>query len=170
MGKTEVKKKQISGVFTLPKWMVGIKAKEPEGNYTPDQISNLMEINLLLNDSNPDCLRECVSGLVTKVPLKNQQMLKTILSISDDQVLLTKVNEFIDKVNAVLVQFQKDVLDHAEPSKEELPAGGLEVEPSGDSSNAGSAYSGDWEDSSDFRRKPSSRGVRALRSAKRQSS
>lgn len=159
-----MKKKQPSNVFTLPNWMVGLKAREPEGTYTPDQVSAVLEMNLLLN-GDVESLRASIQTLIPLVPLKRQQTLKAFLSAPDCDII-TVVQAFIEMVNIKLAPILKEAA-HVEPRKEELPAGGLDVEPGGESvvHSDGSDWGGDWD--SPCQPRPSSRGLRALRSAKR---
>lgn len=156
-----MKKKQPSNVFTLPNWMIGLKAREPEGTYTPDQVSAVLEMNLLLN-GDVESLRASIQTLIPLVPLKRQQTLKAFLSAPDCDII-TVVQAFIDMINIKLIPILKE-LQHAEPREEEFPAA-----TSGESSDAGLTHVGDWEDDSDLRSKPSTRGRRALRASKRQS-
>ena len=145
-------------MFTIPKWMTGLKAREPEGTYTPDQVTAVLELNILFNDGDAQSLRDSISGLVPKVPLKHQKVLKAFLAM-DTANMLVAVNEFITKVNLSLVQFIKEKAD----VREEQP-----VEPGGESDlrSDGSDWGDDWDRPSGP--KPSTRGLRALRATKRQ--
>lgn len=154
-----MKKKQPSNVFTLPNWMIGLKAREPEGTYTPDQVSAVLEMNLLLN-GDVESLRASIQTLIPLVPLKRQQTLKAFLSAPDCDII-TVVQAFIEMVNIKLAPILKEAA-HVEPREEELP-----VEPSWENRpDAGDEWG--IHDGS-IRGKPSSRGLRALRAAKRQS-
>ena len=148
--------KERSNVFTIPNWMKNLKVREPEGSYTPDQVSTVLAMNLLLNGDAPS-LRDCVKGLVPKVPLKHQKVLKAFLAM-DDNSLLKSVNEFIAKVEASLAQ---SIQEKTDVRLEEC------VGTSGQSDMRSDG--GDWGDSWDRsgRHKPSTRGLRAVRAAKR---
>ena len=145
-------------MFTLPKWMTGLKVREPEGTYTPDQVTAVLELNLMLNDSDVVSLRACIKDLVSKVPLKRQKVLKAFLDMEASKMLVA-VNEFIAKVNLSLAQFIQEKVD---VRIEQC------VEPCGESDLRGT--SSDWGDDWDRPSgpKPSTRGLRAVRAAKRQ--
>ena len=139
--------------------MTGLKAREPEGTYTPDQVTALLEMNILFNDSDVVSLRACIKDLVPKVPLKRQKVLKAFLDMEASK-MLAAVNEFIAKVNASLVQFIQEKTDARLEEQLVIPRGESPV-PSTD---------GDWGDDWDrpSQPKPGSRGLRALRATKRQ--
>ena len=159
-----MKKKQPSNVFTLPNWMTNLRAREPEGTYTPDQVSAVLEMNLLLN-GDVESLRASIQTLIPLVPLKRQQTLKAFLSAPDCDII-TVVQAFIEMVNIKLAPILKEAA-HVEPRKEELPPPGFTPEFGRESSDAWQSTDGDWEDDCDLRCKPSTRGLRALRRAKR---
>lgn len=153
-------KKKPSNKFIVPKWMIGLKAREPEGTYTPDQVAAVLEMNLLFN-GDVESLRTGIQTLIPLVPLKRQKTLKAFLDAQDSNIVEV-VTAFITEVSIKLAPILKEV-QHVQP--EEQPAGtsGQSPVPSTDSE-----WGDDWDRPSE--RKPSSRGLRALRSAKRQSS
>lgn len=162
-----MKKKQPSNVFTLPKWMTNLRAREPEGTYTPDQVSAVLEMNLLLN-GDVESLRASIQTLIPLVPLKRQQTLKAFLSAPDCDII-TVVQAFIEMVNIKLAPILKEAA-HVEPRKEELPAGGFSSPASGPSEHHESHLPEDWGDDDwggPRGPKPSTRGLRALRASKR---
>ena len=136
--------------------MLNLRVREPEGTYTPDQVAAILEMNLLLN-GDVDSLRASIQALIPLVPLKRQQTLKTFLAAPDCDII-TVVQAFIELVSLKLAPILKEAT-HVE-QHEILPA-----RPSGESSGT------TWDDSMDTSRvrgKPSTRGHRALRAAKRQ--
>lgn len=150
--------KQPSNVFTIPNWMKNLKVREPEGSYTPDQVAAVLEMNLLFN-GDVASLRASIQTLIPLVPLKRQPTLKAFLSAPDEDII-TVVQAFIEMVNLKLAPILKEAT-HVK-QREELPA-----EPSGESVMSGpdDDWGDDWDRSS--KRKPSSRGLRAVRAAKR---
>lgn len=152
-----MKRRGPSNVFTVPKWMTGLQTKAPEGTMTPDQVAQSLEMCILINDGDLTSLRNCIAGLTVKVPLKHQPFVRA-LGIGD---VMANVQALISKSNEKLAQLPKEA--PIEPRREEIP-----VCTGGSSDDAWSTNSGDWEDDSDIRRKPSTRGQRSLRAAKRQ--
>ena len=110
-----MKKKGTSNVFTVPKWMAGLKAKAPEGTMTPDQVAQSLELNILLNNGDLTALRDCIAGLTIKVPLKNQQFVRA-LGTGD---VLENVQALINKSNEKLALIPKEA--PIEPRREEVP-------------------------------------------------
>jgi hypothetical protein len=139
--------------------MRNLRVVEPEGAYTPDQVSTVLAMNLLLNGDAPS-LRDCVKGLVPKVPLKHQKVLKAFLAM-DDSSLLESVNEFIAKVEASLAQSIQEKID-VRLEECVVTRGESHIDADQLSTNWGND---DWDRSG--RSKPSTRGLRAVRAAKR---
>lgn len=156
-------KKGPSNVFDLPKWMSNLRAREPEGTRTPDQVASSLELSNLIHGPSVERLESIVLAAIPTVPLKRQPYLRALLQGD----VVANCQAFIDLVNTQLAFIPKEEPIHAEPAKEELPAGGLDVEPGGESvvHSDGSDWGGDWD--SPCQPRPSSRGLRALRSAKR---
>jgi len=138
--------------------MKNLQVLPPSGSMTPDQLAETIELNLLLNDGDLTSLKDCITGLISKVPLKHQPFVR-LLMVGD---VMVNVQNLIRKSNERLALIPKEA--PIEPRREEVsPTAG------GSSNDAGPAIFADWEDDSDLRRKPSTRGLRALRAAKRQS-
>lgn len=156
-------KKKPSNVFNIPKWMQNLKVVEPSGNKTPDQVSVTLELNMAFNDNSVDKLRDCIKDQIPLVPLKHQKMLKAFLAMNDASLVIG-VSAFIQQCNFMVAELKAKEAP-IEPTREELP-----VEPSGESVCGGVQLSSDW-DSEDWGGesgpKPSSRGNRAVRAAKR---
>lgn len=145
-----------SNVFVVPNWMKNLQVLPPSGSMTPDQLAETIELNLLLNGGDLTSLKDCITGLISKVPLKHQPFVR-LLMVGD---VMVNVQNLIRKSNERLALITKEA--PIEPRTEELPAGsGWESPvPSTDS-----GWGDDWDRSG--KPKPSSRGLRALRSAKR---
>lgn len=158
-----MKKKGPSNVFDLPKWMSNLRAREPEGTRTPDQVASSLELSNLIHGPSVERLEAIVLAAIPTVPLKRQPYMRALLQGD----IVANCQVFIDLVNTQLALIPKEEPVHAEPTKEELPAEGFDVESSGESvvHSDGSDWGGDWDSPSEPR--PSSRGLRALRSAKR---
>lgn len=146
-----------SNVFSVPKWMTGLQAKAPEGTMTPDQVAQSLEMCILINDGDLTSLRDCIAGLTVKVPLKHQPFVRA-LGTGD---VMTNVQALISKSNDKLAQLPKEA--PIEPRREEVP-----VRSGGQGSEIPLYEWGDHDDTGDLRRKPSTRGQRSLRAAKRQ--
>lgn len=145
--------------------MRNLRVREPEGTYTPDQVAAVLEMNLLFN-GDVESLRASIQTLIPLVPLKRQQTLKAFLNAPDCDIV-TVVQAFIEMVNLKLAPILKEAA-HVE-QREELPVGtsGDSVLDNNRPIDSGWGDDDDWDRS--HRPKPSTRGLRALRSAKRQS-
>ena len=152
-----MKKKGPSNVFVVPSWMKNLQVLPPSGSMTPDQLAETIELNLLLNGGDLTSLKDCITGLISKVPLKHQPFVR-LLMVGD---VMVNVQNLIRKSNERLAHITKEA--PIEPRTEEVPDL---------ASSSGGSYAGDeWgiHDGS-VPGRPSSRGLRALRAAKRQSS
>lgn len=154
------KRKKPSNVFDIPKWMQNLRVVELSGNKTPDEVAFSLEFNMAYHNNDVARLRVVIKEQIPLVPLKHQKMLKAFLAM-DDAPMVIAVVAFIEKCNQLVAQLKE------EQHVEEQPAGGLAPPASGES--AGSGPSGDWGDDWDSPRrfKPSTRGNRAVRAAKR---
>ena len=150
-----MRKKGPSNVFDLPKWMSNLRAREPEGTRTPDQVASSLELSNLIHGPSVERLETIVLAAIPTVPLKRQPYLKALLKGD----VVANVQAFIDMVNTQLAALPKEVPD-VEPRKEELPV-----------PTSGESPSDDWDewgvDDGRVRGKPSTRGRRALLAAKR---
>lgn len=133
--------------------MKNLRARVPEGTYTPDQVAASLELNLLLN-GDVTSLRNGITTLISLVPAKRQGILKAMLTEKDD-IIIPSVQAFIEEVNAKLAPVLKELEQQATPVEPvEIPQPVV--------------YEGDeWDRPTG--RKPNSRESRALRKAKRQS-
>lgn len=139
--------------------MSNLRAREPEGTRTPDQVASSLELSNLIHDPSSEKLESIVLAAIPTVPLKRQPYLRALLKGD----IVANCQAFIELVNNQLSLIPKEETAYAEPRKEELPAeSSWESRP-----NAGDEWG--VHDGS-LRGKPSSRGRRALLAAKRQSS
>lgn len=153
-------KKERTNVFTIPAWMKNLRAHEPSGTRTPDQVASSLELSILIHGPDKDLLEEIILKAVPTVPLKRQPFLQALLKGD----VVANCQAFIDQVNTQLAQLPQEI-KHVERQPETEP-----VCTGGESRATGHTAIPEWEDDdSDLRRKPSSRGLRALRAAKRQS-
>lgn len=154
-----MKRRGPSNVFTVPSWMKNLQAKGPEGTMTPDQVAKSLELNILFNNGDLTKLKNCIATLTPKVPLKNQPFMRA-LGTGD---VWANVQALIDKSNEKLALLTKEA--PIEPRRETVAA-----ESGGESHDDQIQLPGDWGDDvgdRPDRSKPRSRGVRALRAAKR---
>ena len=149
-------KKGPSNVFVVPSWMKNLQVLPPSGSMTPDQLAESIELCLLLNGGDLTILKDCITGLICKVPLKNQPFVRHLL-VGD---VMANVQNLIRKSNEKLALITKEA--PIEPRTEEVPdlASGQS-----DSHSPVVEWGSDWDSPSGP--KPRSRGLRALRSAKR---
>ena len=143
--------------------MSNLRVREPEGTRTPDQVASSLELSILIHGPSVERLEAIVLAAIPTVPLKRQPYMRALLQGD----IVANCQAFIDLVNTQLALIPKEEPVHAEPTKEELPAEGFDVE-SGGEGNRSHGYvdsDADWDSPSQPR--PSSRGLRALRSAKR---
>lgn len=143
--------------------MSNLRAREPEGTRTPDQVASSLELSNLIHGPSVERLEAIVLAAIPTVPLKRQPYMRALLQGD----IVANCQAFIDLVNIQLAIIPKEEPVHAEPTKEEFPAGGFDAEFSGESPvpSTVSDWGDDWDSPSQPR--PSSRGLRALRSAKR---
>lgn len=145
-------------MFTLPKWMTNLRAKEPEGTRTPDQVASSLELSLLIHND-VGMLKDLIAELVPQVPLKRQPVIRALLTGD----VLANVQVFIDKSNIALAQLQpQEAPKHDEPEPPAI---------SGQSPTDHDAHPvSDWREVHDspLQGKRRTRGYRAVRDAKRQ--
>ena len=146
--------------------MSNLRAREPEGTRTPDQVASSLELSNLIHGPSVERLETIVLAAIPTVPLKRQPYMRALLQGD----IVANCQAFIDLVNTQLALIPKEEPVHAEPSKEELPAGGLSSPAGGPSVHHESHLPEDWGDDDwggPRGPKPSTRGLRALRASKR---
>ena len=89
-----MKKKGPSNVFDLPKWMVGLRVREPEGTRTPYQVASSLELSILIHGPSDERLKAIVRAAIPTVPLKSQPYLRELL-VGD---IVANCQAFIEKV------------------------------------------------------------------------
>jgi hypothetical protein len=78
--------------------MQNLRAKEPEGTMTPDNVQVRLALSHRLHDC-PEKLRKLVVSLVPQVPLRHQRKLKDILEAED---IVDASIEFINTVSRMM--------------------------------------------------------------------
>lgn len=151
-------RRRASNDIPVAPWMTRLVAKQPEGNYTPDQIAKSLELAIAMNNGDPAKVRASLHKLALKAPAAHQPYIRKLDHRSDEQ-MLKQVQAFIDITNEKLALLLKEV--PSDPEQE------VSIEPRRESglSSGDSAWGDDWDRSS--RSKPRSRGHRAVRAAKR---
>lgn len=141
--------------------MQNLRAVEPSGNKTPDEVAFSLEFNMAYHNNDVARLRVVIKEQIPLVPLKHQKMLKAFLAM-DDAPMVIAVVAFIEKCNQLVAELKSKEAP-IEPRREEVPA-----EPSREGVHY-DAVDGGWVDDWDrpSRSKPRSRGHRAVRVAKR---